>query len=211
MTSILIYGGSFDPPHWGHLNTLKNVAKQIPFQQILLMPCRTPVLKAATQATSEDRVAMLALLLKNHPQFSISRMEIDREAPSYTVDTLSSMRDLANPFDSITLLLGMDAAQSISLWHCAELLPTLCNLLVIERQGIDFHPSKTWIKQAGFEPCAQVKELLKSPNGKLAQIDGGQYPMSSTHIRHQIKNHQAVDAELPQDILDYIKYLGLYL
>ena len=217
MKSILIYGGSFDPPHLGHLKTALAVQDYFHFDTVFFLPCKTPVLKKPTQAEASHRLQMLQLMLNlekavesrfnHHPEFEISTVEIDRDTPSYMTETLQQIRETVGHACSITLLLGMDAVLSLPQWHEHETLPRLCNLLVIKREGVTEHEPLTGLFP---EPCHHARDLLSHPNGKIEYFDAGDYPISSTDIREKIRSGQDVSDALPKAVDDYIKHHGLY-
>lgn len=206
MQNILIYGGSFDPPHFGHLNTAINVQRYFHFDQVIFLPCKMPVLKKAAQASAAERVEMLKILLSDHSDFTISTKEIDRKSPSYMSETLKTFRDELGSTISITLLLGMDAYQSLPQWFEAEKIPTLSNLLVIYRQGAQKTILNSLFKQISSSPL----DLLTSPHGQMAFYDAGNYAISSTQIREKIHSKNKIIDELPLEITEYIQQHMLY-
>lgn len=201
MNPILIYGGSFDPPHLGHLYTAIAVQQYFHFHQVMFLPCKTPALKAATQCSAMDRLHMLERMIKDNPEFSISTLEIDRDTPSYMSNTLNTLRAQVGPNESITLLLGMDTFLSLGQWHQCEKIPKLCNLLVIQRQGVVS-------AQKGAQD--DLKDILKQPYGKLVYFDAGQYAISSTDIRKKIQSKADVSDVLSAEVEQYIRLHGLY-
>lgn len=134
--TILIYGGSFDPPHFGHLDTALNVQHYFRFEQFIFLPCKTPLLKKNALASPLQRLEMLQILIKGYPEFSISTIELDRDTPSYMSETLEQFRRDYGPEVSITLLLGRDAFLNLQKWHGWEKIPKLCNVLMIHRSPI---------------------------------------------------------------------------
>lgn len=207
MKSILIYGGSFDPPHLGHLKTAITVQEHCHFETVFFIPCKKPVLKKTIPAESSHRLKMLQLMLNEHPEFQINTIEMDRETPSYMTETLQQLRKTVGKNCSITLLMGMDAFVNLSQWHEFEKLPTLCNLLVIKREGITNPETLLDI----FPECLpHVRDLLSHPQGKVAYFDAGDYPVSSTKIREKIRLGEDVSDALPKTVEEYIRHHGLY-
>lgn len=206
MQNILIYGGSFDPPHFGHLNTAINVQHYFHFDQVVFLPCKTPVLKKTTQASAIERVEMLKILLKDHSEFTISTKEIDRKTPSYMSETLKNFRDELGSTISITLLLGMDAYQSLPQWFEAEKIPALSNLLIIYRQNTQ----KTLLNSLFTRVSSNPLDLLNSPHGLMAFFDAGNFAISSTQIRENIHSKNTIIDELPLEIAKYIHQHKLY-
>lgn len=209
LSSILLFGGTFDPPHYGHLKTALAVQNQCHFDQFIFLPCKIPLLKHAASASAHDRLQMLTLMLKNYPEFSISTTELVRPTPSYMTETLQSFRKQVGTAVSITLLLGIDAFLKCPKWHDAETLPTLCHLLVMSRSGqigaIENHPFANL-----FNPCNHSMDLLKTPNGMIATIDAGNHPQSSTELRKKVRAHENTEDDLPHSVDAYIQQNSLY-
>lgn len=117
MYSIAIFGGSFDPIHNGHLQTSLAIQKYFNFDSYIFLPCKTPTLKPATVANSEQRIEMILRAINRYKQnFKLDLREIERTTPSYMVETLESFR-AESPEASITLIIGYDAFISLSQWH----------------------------------------------------------------------------------------------
>ena len=209
--NLLIYGGSFDPPHLGHLNTALNVQQYVHFQSFIFIPCKSPVLKNTTCATPADRIGMLTIMLKNHPEFSVSTREIDRESPSYMTETLTSYRNEYGPSSSITLLLGIDAFLNLHHWHEWEKIPMLCNLLVIQRKNSPEQETPDALKPLLLNhQCTNPLDLKNCSHGRIAYFDAGQYSVSSTKLRNQLQSNADISDDLVPEVYDYIKSHGLY-
>lgn len=207
MKSILIYGGSFDPPHLGHLNTALAVQNYCHFDTVYFIPCKKPVLKKTILADENHRLKMLQLLLNQNPEFQINTVELNRETPSYMTETLQQIRKNVGKNCSITLLVGMDAFANLALWHEYKKLPRLCNLLVINRGEIPF---PEFLIDIFPDRCQHAYDLLDYSQGKIAFFDAGNFPISSTQIREKIQSGKRVSEDLPKPVEDYIKHHGLY-
>lgn len=196
MKNILIYGGSFDPPHLGHIKTACAVQKKFAFDRFIFVPCKQPVLKAESLASPKQRLDMLELALAPHAQFKfeIDTRELDRDTPSFMVDTLISIQQDYKNNASITLLLGMDSFLELPRWHQWKKIITLCDLLVIQRAG-EHHP-----KEISFLlPC------------RLNFFDAGNYPIASSKLRERIKAGEQLEKNLlPEAVYDYIMIHRLY-
>lgn len=210
MKSILIFGGSFDPPHLGHFNTALAVQNTFHFETIYFLPCKTSVLKKPSQAGMEHRFKMLQLMLNDHPEFKISTLELDRDSPSYMTETLQQIRQTVDYSCSVTLLLGMDAFLGLEQWHEYKTLPSLCHLLVIQRPGFTPHTVPEPLAHLFQGPCQNAHELLNHPNGIFAYFNAGNYPISSTDIRAKIHIGKDVSDSIPKAVDAYIKHHELY-
>lgn len=134
MKAVGVFGGSFDPVHNGHLAIALAALESIPLDRVVFVPARRSPLKDDAPAASEtDRVAMLDLATRDEPRFAVSRIELDRPAPSYTVETLEALAGEGRLF----LILGADAARDLPRWRDPERVRTLATLVVARRQGAE--------------------------------------------------------------------------
>jgi len=211
LKNLLIYGGSFDPPHLGHLNTAIHVQEHFHFQSIVFLPCKKSVLKNQIHVDAAFRITMLKLMLNKQPEFSISTREIDRDSPSYMVETLNTYREELGLNYSITLLLGMDAFLSLPRWHQWESILKLSNLLVLKRNETTKQEISNELKLLlRHQQCSKPLELKTNPHGKIVFFDAGDYPISSTEIRRKIQKNEDVRDDLSSDVYNFIKKFHLY-
>lgn len=210
LSNLAIYGGTFDPPHNGHLNTAIAIQNYFHFERFLFLPCKMPVLKEAALATTEERLHMLNLALSDTPEFIIDPREIERETPSYMVNTLRSYREEFGHKLSITLCMGLDTFKQLHLWHEWQEIINLSNLLIMKRPAVDENKLPLRLKDLLSKPVKDKKVLLNSPSGKLFYFDAGQYPISSTELREQLIQGNDVSAYIPANVYSYIKKQALY-
>lgn len=132
MTRLGIFGGTFDPVHVGHLAIALAALESAKLDRVLFVPARRSPLKDREPAASaDDRLAMLEGATRDEPRFAVSRLELDREGPSYTVDTLEALRAQGELF----LILGSDALAEIGRWREPDRIRTLATILVARRPG----------------------------------------------------------------------------
>ena len=134
MNATGIFGGTFDPVHFGHLRTAIEIIEHFKLSELRLLPCATPPLKQAAQANSQQRVQMLELALKGLHNIKIDTTEIDRKGASYTIDTLITIRETVKEAPVI-LFLGSDILPTLNHWHRWEELLDLAHLVFIHRPG----------------------------------------------------------------------------
>lgn len=210
MHTIAILGGTFDPVHNGHIQTSLVIQKHFHFDSYRFLPCKVPALKPPTLATTVQRLAMLQIAIKPYDFFEIDLREIIRSSPSYTVDTLKSLRD-EHKTAAIILIIGHDALLSLPQWYHWEEIITLANLLVINRSHFKNQPLTEPILSFVRKHKVEDKEsFLKQTAGALYEFDAGDYPISSTAIRAELKQQQSVTTQLPQEVYNYIRQMGLY-
>lgn len=206
LNNCLIFGGTFDPVHNGHLLTAVNVQRYFKFDLFNFLPCKIPVLKNHIPRSDAHRLKMLELAIEDYPEeyhFKIDAHEINRDSPSFMVTTLEHYRHQLGLDVAITLLIGMDAFAELPLWHEWERILTLSNLLVIDRP-LSSHGLFSDVLEADFE------KILTTPLGLVARFNAGSYPISSTMIREKLKNHEDVTDDVPDPVLNYIHQYKLY-
>lgn len=209
----MIYGGTFDPIHKGHINTAINIQKHFNWDRFLFLPCKIPVLKHQALASAEQRVAMIKLALADidNGHFDLDLSEINRKTPSYMVDTLSEFRQRLGEHLPITLIMGEDAFNQLPQWHAWEKLLTLANFLVIKRAGIDVNQRREPVKKLLRQHETQDKHALcQQAQGQIFCFDAGNFDFSSSWIRKQIAEGKNVSAYLSPAVLGYINQHHLY-
>ncbi|MDI9818855.1 MULTISPECIES: nicotinate-nucleotide adenylyltransferase [unclassified Legionella] len=212
MRNLLIYGGTFDPIHNGHINAAINIQNYFNFQQFIFLPCKIPLLKNKAIATATQRVEMLQLALKDlNKNFIIDLSEINRATPSYMVDTLGNFRQKAGENTAITLLMGEDTFRKIPQWHEWKRLLTLANFLVINRAGSDnSQPPDFLNKFFNAHKTNDNKAILNNAHGFIYRYDAGNFDISSTLIRNQLTEKEYLKDIVPSSVLSYIKQNHLY-
>src|SRR5258708_2055056 len=131
---IGVFGGAFDPVHFGHLILAEQCREQGRLDEVLFVPTARPPHKPRPGARFDQRVEMLALALAGNPVFRIDEIEKDREGPSYTADTLADLRR-RSPGDDFWLLVGGDAVRDLHIWYEPRRILELAGLLVMTRPG----------------------------------------------------------------------------
>jgi nicotinate-nucleotide adenylyltransferase len=210
MHSIAIFGGTFDPVHQGHIKTSVAIQSHFKFDSFYFLPCKTPTIKPPAQANNAQRIQMLQLAIKQYPDFKIDLREVNRDSPSYMVETLQSFRQV-HINSSINLIMGYDAFLSLSQWHQWNKISDLANLLIINRSYYSEHPIPEEIKKLINLHVNDTDSILKiRKSGVVCFFDAGNYVISSTELREKLRQHQNVENELPENVYAYIKQWGLY-
>lgn len=214
MRNLIIYGGTFDPIHNGHVQTALKVQQHFNFDRFIFLPCKIPVLKNQALATPLQRVEMIELALAPYKDanFQIDLSEINRESPSYMVESLLYFRKQFGLKLPITLLMGRDTFNQLPSWHKWEQLLTLANILVINRSGTDNAPEKEALKILIQNHQTQDENrLMKQTCGLIYSFDAGTYDFSSSWIREQIKQQAKLYDYLAEPVIKYIQKNQLYL
>ncbi|ASQ45765.1 nicotinate-nucleotide adenylyltransferase [Legionella clemsonensis] len=212
MDNLIIYGGTFDPVHKGHLNIAENIQHHFHFDQFIFLPCKTPVLKDKAMATATQRVEMLTLALKNHNKsFTLDLSEINRGSPSYMVSTLTHFRRRFGENVAITLLMGLDTFRQLPQWYQWEKLLSLANLLIVKRPGLsDINLSEELIQLLLTHEVPHNNAIKTHPYGLIYRYDAGDFNISSTWLRQQLERNEDVSDYIPESVLNYIQKNNLY-
>lgn len=198
--NIGVLGGTFDPVHNGHL-ILADVAKEkLNLSTVLFIPAGQPWLKTEHAITpAEHRLRMLKLALDDTPYFRISEMEIERPGPTYTIDTISALKERLDEADELFFILGQDNLMQLPQWHQASELAQLCYLVAAPRPGV----KKPDLKALEAEIPGVTKRimLMKEP-----MID-----ISATNIRERVGRGLSVRHLVPEPVNRYLKENKLYI
>ena len=207
-----IYGGTFDPVHYGHLRTALDVKETLRLSDLRFLPCRIPCHRGSPGASPQQRLRMLELALQNADEgFSIDRRELDREGPSYMVDTLASLRE-ENLSQSICLILGIDAFAALPYWHRWRELFNLANFAVMQRPDSTEPELMGELADLILENRMEDNgEFAASPFGKIVFLEVTQLAISATGIRKLIACGKSPRYLLPDPVLEMIQSKGLYL
>jgi nicotinate-nucleotide adenylyltransferase len=206
-----IYGGTFDPVHFGHLRTALEVKESLGLTELRYLPCRSPPHRGLPGASAQQRLLMLELALQDAGVgFCIDRRELDRDGPSYMVDTLTSLREeMAG--QPICLILGLDAFAALPSWHRWRELFLLAHLAVMRRPN---SPEPVWAEElAEIVRARRVDaawDLPASSFGRIIFLDVTQLAISATGIRQLIADGKNPRYLLPDSVLAMIQSQGLY-
>ncbi|HET7292587.1 MAG TPA: nicotinate-nucleotide adenylyltransferase [Vicinamibacteria bacterium] len=182
-----LLGGTFDPIHLGHLRAAENAREALALDRVAFVPAAQPPHRPPPVSSARDRFAMVALATAGHSAFYPSDAELEREGPSYTVDTLRAWRAL-RPQDELVLVVGSDAFLEMGTWREAEALFTLCTVAVVARPG----------------------EALPPGPGPSVAVSGPGLQVSSSEVRRLLAAGQSVRYLVPEAVADYIEKRGLY-
>jgi len=200
LRSLAILGGSFDPIHYGHLRAAETVKEEFNVDKVVFLPSGRPPHKSSLGSNDiEHRYLMTVSATLSNPDFEVSRLELDRDGTSYTVDTLTYIREICMADIPIYFIVGVDSLVEMENWKDPETLFSLCSFIALNRAGID------------LEAVENAMENLKQKyNAKIYFLRDFSYPVSSTDIRHKIKNNLSAKYFVPESVESYIKKNGLY-
>lgn len=198
---IGIFGGSFDPIHYGHLILAETCREYLQLDRVLLVPTATSPLKLhGPRASDEARVAMIRLAIGGTETLQIESLEIERGGISYTLDTVQELRQRW-PADELVLLMGADAVASLEFWHePAELLRTVPLGVVV--RGAEPPPN--------FAQAAQLLTAADRPTFRPRLVPMPAIELSSTEIRGRVAEGRTIRFRTPRAVEAYIAANGLY-
>ena len=213
---IGIFGGSFDPPHFGHIKSALALLELFPFEQIRFVPCQLSPHKQVTHASAEHRIQMLNLVSKGVVGLEVDALELNRSPPSYTIDTLISLREELGKQVSLVLILGADVYLKFCQWHQYEKILSYCHLMILHRPGFDLDEirknadhkcEQEYIEQYLTEDLTNLQNL---PAGKIFINELEQIDISSSEIREMIAAGEQPRYVIPGVIWNYINRNKLY-
>lgn len=204
-----IFGGTFDPIHLGHLRLALELKQQLSLDEMHLLPCYLPPHRAAPGASADQRVAMLQLALQDCPELQLDTRELQRDRPSYTVDTLTELRAQLGAQVSLNLCMGMDSFCTLDSWHEWQQLIRLAHIVVVERPGYEL-PAVGPVAELVRRHRAGADAIQAAAAGAVIIAAPRLLPVSATEIRAQLKSGQSPQFLLPDAVLNYIHAQQLY-
>lgn len=205
---IGVYGGTFDPVHYGHLRTALEVQEALDLDAMLMLPARQPPHRDPPQASPEARRDMLALALQGQDRLLLDGRELARPGPSYMVDTLESLR-AEHGERPLGLVLGEDAFAGLDSWDRWERLLELAHLLVMTRPG-GVRPEGEPARLLAGRGVTEAARLRSRPAGLIYQCEVTALAISATAIRTQQAAGHSSRYLLPEAVLDYLVEHRLY-
>jgi len=182
MRPIGIFGGTFDPIHCGHLRTAFELWQELRLEEVRLLPAGTPPHRDQLYASAAMRLRMVRAAVADQPSFVVDDREVRRTGVSYSVDTLTELRQ-ENPQRSLCLLLGMDAFLGLPHWHRWRELLTLAHIVVAHRPGWHAPTSGPLGEVMVDHGTGSIAELHEQPCGRIYVHAGTQLEISSTELR----------------------------
>jgi nicotinate-nucleotide adenylyltransferase len=192
-----ILGGTFNPPHLAHLVCAQEAHRELGLDRVLFIPASIPPHKPVEHEPGpEHRLQMCRLAVGGDDRFAVSDMELKRDGPSYTVDTLGLLSESA-PNDELVLILGGDIAAGLPEWHRPERVLELATVAIAKRRGT---------------PRGRVERALQTLRGgdRARFFQMPRIGISSTMVRRRVRGGLPIRYFVPDQVLDYIEREGLY-
>jgi nicotinate-nucleotide adenylyltransferase len=198
-----IFGGTFDPVHFGHLRPALDVQQALAIDRVHLLPCRIPPHREMPLLSDQQRLILLQLAIEGEPGLAIDTRELQRDGPSYMVDTLLSLRaELGD--QPLCLALGMDALSGLENWHRWEDILGLCHLVVMQRPGNAWPQTGAVAQQLSRARVEEPQHLSAHPAGLVLPVPVTQMEVSSTRIRALLSSGRSARFLMPDKVLQRI-------
>ena len=207
---IALFGGTFDPVHYGHLRCAEEVRQKLGLNKLFLLPAGTPPHRDSPAATVKQRMEMLQLARLEFPQLLIDDRETRRSGPSYMTDTLREMRSSLEG-RPLLLLIGQDAANQLHTWFQWERLFELSHIIILTRPGAPTQYPPELAKQVQLHSGSDMQALLKSKAGIVLHLEVESIDISATGIKRILRSGGSPESMLPAAVLEYINKNHLYL
>lgn len=205
------FGGTFDPIHYGHLRPVEALAHEVGLSQVTLLPNHVPPHRPQPEANPQQRLKMVELAIIGNPLFMVDDRELHRTTPSYTIETLETIRKQRGTTLPLAFIIGQDSLLTLHKWHRWQALLEVCHLLVLARPGyhdrMDTPELQQWLEQ---HRVTDAHLLSQQPQGYVYLADTPLLEISATEIRQRRRQGISCDDLLPRAVQRYIELQGLY-
>jgi len=207
---LALFGGTFDPVHYGHLRCADEVRQKLQLEKLYLLPAGCPPHRETPVASVKQRLEMLQLALAEFPFLQVDDRETRRSGPSYMVDTLQELRTKF-PQRPLILVIGQDAANHLHGWHHWQELFGFTHLVILTRPGSRAEYRQDLAKNMLRRSVSDMQELLCLKAGRVLDMEVTSIDISATTIKSIIRLGRLPHSMLPDSVLDYINENRLYL
>jgi len=207
---MVLFGGTFDPIHHGHLIVARAVAERLHFERITLVPAavsphKTRGVSPAPAAGPEDRVEMVRRAVAGEDLFEVSEVELSRARPSYTRDTLLALREEHGPDVELVWIIGADMLADLPAWHRAAEVVDMARIVTAARPPYSERIERT-LENLRVRLAAEQVARLAAGVVPTPLVD-----ISSTQIRRRVREGRPISYLTPNTVIDYIQCQGLYV
>ena len=220
MPRVGVFGGSFNPIHFGHLLVADETCEALDLDHMVFVPAAQPPHKpAADLAPAPHRFHMTALAVREHPRFEVSDIELQRRGPSYTLETLAALRDRGDLY----LLIGSETFLDLLNWREPRQVARLARLVVVPRNSTRFEPeapaAQKVLKELGLPGFARAADEGPAPDGSARSpesapapllVTAASLPISGSDLRRRARENRSLAYRMPEPVAAYIREHGLY-
>jgi nicotinate-nucleotide adenylyltransferase len=210
LAPIAVFGGSYNPIHFGHLRSALELVEKLQLDHLRLMPCAVPPLRNEPECSARDRAAMVELAVSDEPQLICDTRELERPGKSYTIDSLMELRAQFGDARSLCMVVGCDAVLEINQWHRWQELLQWSHIVVIARPGWSLPTEGEVADWLRSHQLAVGQTFSDTPAGSILVEELRALPISSTEIRDLLASGKSPRYLLPRNVLDFIDTHNLY-
>ena len=212
MPRTAVFGGSFNPIHYGHLLLADDLLEILSLDRVLFVPAKHPPHKDPTRlAPAEERLAMVRLATQGHPGFEVSDIELTRPGPSFTVNTLAA---LARPGQTLFLIVGSETFLDLLSWREPRRVAQLARLVIVPRVGSPFdtesNAAQKVLREIGVDGGFSTVNSGPVPERGVIVSRAASMPISASELRRRVREDRSLAFRLPPAVADYIRARGLY-
>ncbi len=194
-----ILGGTFDPVHIGHMAMAEEARRRLELDEVLFVPAGRPWLKVDKHISpARHRVNMVSLAINGRPYLRLSKMEIERAGPTYTVDTIAQLKGQMGAADELYFILGWDNLEDLPQWKEPARLISLCRLVAVPRAG------------SPVPDPAALEAAVPGLSKRLIMLDKPEIDISASVIRQRVSRGLSIEHLVPEAVAGYIEEQGLY-
>lgn len=208
---IGIFGGTFDPVHYGHTETIRSLIAIVPFDEIRVIPNGVPPHRSSLEASTEDRLSMVSIAFSSLDNIIIDNREILREGPSYAIDTAKEVIELYQEDCSVIWIMGTDAFSSIDLWYKWREFIDLVNIIVMTRPDVEVPKASIANAILKEREIKDHEKFFSCKKGKILFVKVQPINVSSTKVRESLFLGKEVNQMIFSEVKSYIKLEKLYL
>lgn len=208
-----LLGGTFDPIHFGHLRLAEECADSLRINEVRFLPAGKPWQRSGFIAPIEHRLAMVRLGVESNPRFTVDAREAERTGPTYTVETLESLRNDEGPARPLVMIVGSDQFLNLPTWHRWQRLFDFVHIVVARRANEPFDLGELPAALAAMvtSRLTNDKSALLEPSGRVFSIEMTPLKISSSQIRTLVRTRASARYLLPVAVYEYVLAHGLYL
>ena len=209
--AIALFGGTFNPVHNGHLKIASELAEFLSISKVKMIPSAFPPHRQDLNVSAQQRVALLREGIGNeYPKLEVDDLELQRSAPSYSIDSVIHMREQMSSDTPLYFCLGMDAFLQIETWHRWTELIEYCHIVVCDRPNYMAPQRGSLYKWINKHYCNDLSKIRQKIGGCVFFCHLSMLPISSSDIRDNIKHGLPIDGMTPSRVINYIRANNLY-
>jgi len=209
VAGIGILGGTFDPVHCGHLRLALEIRERLSLDSVRLLPAANPRLRETPRASASQRLDFLAAAVDDEPGLELDGRELERDGPTYTVETLASFRR-EFPEQPLVFILGMDSFRSLDRWHRWQDLPALAHLVVAHRPGGSLPGPGPITDLLARRRCDDVAILQAESAGRIMICEPPLLEISATRVRSLVAEGRSIRFLVPDKVIELMNRSRCY-